>query len=201
MSGLVIALLVLLGLIALVALILSFPLSFYLRYVDEELYLDLKFLFFKKRLMPSQKKQEPKKEAQKPKGEKKPKDAIFDTLQRFGDLLSAGGALGKLALSLHRAELDFKVEVGGEDAAEIAVGVGKMQAYLHTAAAALANLVEVKKRKICVTPDYNSKKSRYDLSARLYSRPIVYLFNIHKILPLLLKIADALPNNKGEKKQ
>ena len=201
MSGLVIALLVLLGLIALVVLILSFPLWFYLRYVDEELYLDLKFLFFKKRLMPSQKKQEPKKKVESSKGEKKPKEAFFDTLQRFGDLLSAGGALGKLALSLHRAELDFKVEVGGEDAAEIAVGVGKMQAYLHTAAAAFANLVEVKKRKICVTPDYNSKKSKYDLSARLYSRPIVYLFNIHKILPLLLKIADALPNNKGEKKQ
>ena len=201
MSGLVIALLVLLGLIALVVLILSFPLWFYLRYVDEELYLDLKFLFFKKRLMPSQKKQEPKKKVESSKGEKKPKEAFFDTLQRFGDLLSAGGALGKLALSLHRAELDFKVEVGGEDAAEIAVGVGKMQAYLHTAAAALANLIEVKKRKICVTPDYNSKKSKYDLSARLYSRPIVYLFNIHKILPLLLKIADALPNNKGEKKQ
>ena len=201
MSGLVIALLVLLGLLALVALILSFPLSFYLRYLGEELYLDLKFLFFKKRLLPREQKEQKKQKTDKPKGEKKPKEAFFDTLQRFGGLLSAGGALGKLALSLHRAELDFKVTVGGEDAAEIAVGAGKMQAYLHAAAAALANLVEVKKRKICVTPDYNSKKSRYDLSARLYSRPIAYLFSIHKILPLLLKIADALPNNKGEKKQ
>ncbi len=201
MNGFVIALLVLLGLIALVALILSFPLSFYLRYADDELYLDLKFLFFKKRLMPSEKKEKPKKKADKPKGEKKPKEAFFDTLQRFGGLLSAGGTLGKLALSLHRASLDFKVLVGGEDAAEIAVQSGKMQAYLHSAAAVFANLVNVKKRKICVCPDYNSKKSKYDLSARLYSHPIAYVFNIHKILPLLLKIADALPNNKGEKKQ
>lgn len=201
MSGFVIALLVLLGLIVLVALILSFPLSFYLRYTDDELYLDLKFLFYKKRLMPSDKKEEKKQKMDKPKGDKKPKEAFFDTLQRFGGLLSAGGTLGKLALSLHRADLDFKVTVGGEDAADIAIQSGKMQAYLHSAAAVLANLVGIKKRKISVCPDYNSKKSKYDLSARLYSRPIAYVFNIHKILPLLLKIADALPNNKGEKKQ
>ncbi len=200
MNGFIVALLVLLGLIVLVALVLSFPLSFYLRYVDEELYLDLKFIFFKKRLMPSEKKEQPKKKADKQKGEKRPKEAFFDTLQNFGGLLSAGGTLGKLALSLHRADLDFKVAVGGEDAAEIAVGTGKMQAYLHSAVAVIANLVNVKKRKIRVAPDYNSKKSKYDLSARLYSRPIAYLFKIHKILPLLLKIADALPNNKGEKK-
>ena len=49
MSGFVIALLVILGLLALVVLMLSFPISFYLRYLDEELYLDLKFLFFIKK--------------------------------------------------------------------------------------------------------------------------------------------------------
>ncbi len=201
MSGFVVTLLVLLGIILLLCLILSFPLSFYLKYADEELYLDLKFLFFRKRFLPSEKKEEKKPKADKPKGDKKPKEAFFDTLERFGGLLSAGGTLGKLALSLHRADLDLNVTVGGEDAAGIAVGTGRMQAYLHSAVAVLANLVRINKAKISVCPDYNSKKSKYNLSARLYSRPIAYVFNIHKILPLLLKIADALPNNKGEKKQ
>ncbi|MBQ8868945.1 MAG: DUF2953 domain-containing protein [Oscillospiraceae bacterium] len=207
MSGGTIALIVILAVLLLLALLLCCPLSFYIKYVGEELYVDLKFLFYKKRLMPQDKKKaekgaEPKED--KPKKDKKPKEAFFDTLQRFADLLSLGGALGKLALSLHRADLNFKVTVGGEDAAEIAVGTGKMSAYLHTAAAVFANFVNIKKRRITVRPDYNSKKSEYDLSARLYSRPIAYIFNIHKILPLLLKIADALPpkdNKKGEKKQ
>lgn len=207
MSGGTIALIVILAVLLLLALVLSFPLSFCIRYVDEELYVDLKFLFYKKRLMPqdnkkAQKAAEPK--GKKPKKDKKPKEAFFDTLQRFSGLLSAGGTLGKLALSLHKARLCFEVKVGGEDAAEIAVGTGKMSAYLHTAAAVFANLINIKKRRITVRPDYNSKKSEYNLSARLYSRPIAYVFNIHKILPLLLRIADALPpkdNKKGEKKQ
>ena len=209
MSPFVVALLILLGLVLLVALVLSFPLSFCVRYVNEELYVDLKFLFYKKRLMPQDKKEkksgqkkEPKED--KPKKDKKPKEAFFDTLERFTELLSAGGSIGRLALSLHKASLDFKVKVGGQDAADAAIKSGRMSAYLHTAAAVLANLVNVKKRNITVAPDYNSKDSEYDLCARLWSHPIAYIFNIHKILPLLLRIADALPpkdNKKGEKKQ
>ena len=207
MSGGTIALIVFLAVLLLLALVLSFPLSFCIRYEDEELYVDLKFLFYKKRLMPQQSKKAEKAaelKEDKPKKDKKPKEAFFDTLQRLSDLLSAGGALGKLALTLHKARLCFDVKVGGSDAAEIAIGAGKMSAYLHTAAAVFANLVNIKKRRITVTPDYNSQKNKYNLSARLYSRPIAYIFNIHKILPLLLKIADALPpkdNEKGEKKQ
>ncbi len=207
MSGGTIALIVILAVLLLLALVLSFPLSFCIKYVDEELYVDLKFLFYKKRLMPQDKKKgkkvaEPK--GKKPKKDKKPKEVFFDTVERFTELLSAGGSIGKLALSLHKARLCFDVKVGGEDAAEIAVGTGRMSAYLHTAAAVFANLVNVTKKRITVTPDYNSKDSEYNLSARLYSRPIAYIFNIHKILPLLLRIADALPpkdNKKGEKKQ
>ncbi len=207
MSGGTIALIVILAILLLLALLLCCPLSFYIKYVDEELYVDLKFLFYKKRLLPQDKKkaeERPEPKEDKPKKDKKSKEAFFDTLQRFAELLSAGGALGKLALSLHKARLCFDVTVGGEDAAEIAIETGRMSAYLHAAAAVFANLVNVKKRRITVRPDYNSKKTEYDLSARLYSRPITYIFNIHKIVPLLLRIADALPpkdNKKGEKKQ
>ncbi|MBQ8338007.1 MAG: DUF2953 domain-containing protein [Oscillospiraceae bacterium] len=209
MSAFVIALLVLLSLVLFVMLVLSFPLSFCVRYVGEELYVDLKFLFYKKRLMPQDKKE--KKSGQKkeqkednPKKDKKPKEAFFDTVERFTELLSAGGSIGRLALSLHKASLDFKVKVGGEDAADAAIQSGRMSAYLHTAAAVLANLVNIKKRSITVSPDYSSKDSEYDLYARFWSHPISYVFNIHKILPLLIRIADALPpkdNEKGEKKQ
>ena len=198
-----------LALIVLLIILLCFPLSFYIKYVGQELYAELRFLFLKKRLMPQDKKEKKsgnkiEQREDKPKKDKKTKEAFFDTLERFVELLSAGGALGKLALSLHSCKIDFDVKVGGEDAAQTAIECGKLSAYLHTAAAITANFVKVKSRKIMVYPDYNSKETEYVLSAKLYSHPIAYIFNIHKILPLLLRLAEALPpkdNKKGEKKQ
>ena len=193
MSGALIAAIVFLSVVLIVLAVLSVPLNFYIDYVGGELFVELRFLFYKKRFLPKQQnkqKQHSQQKADKPKDAKK--EGFFDTAARFLELFSSGGSLGRLALSLHKANLSFEVTVGGEDAAEIAIGCGKMSAYLHTASAVISNVVSVKKRKIKVAPDYNAKNNSYVLSARFWSRPISYIFNIHKIVPLLLRIADAI---------
>lgn len=210
MSGGVIALVVILAVLALLAVLAASPLSFYVKYVKGELYVDLRYLFFKKRLMPTKPKKQ-KNASQPPKEKpektaKKQKEPFFDVVERFFDLLSSGGGIARLAISFHRANIDLDVKVGGEDAADAAVQTGRLSAYFHTAAAALANFIKINKRRICVYPDYDCEDTEITFSGRFWSRPASYIFNIHKIVPLLLRLADALPpkkeeKNKGEKKQ
>lgn len=210
MNGAGLAVLIAAAFLALLIFVLCFPLCFDVRYFDDKLEIDLKFLFIKKRLVPAKSKKAAEKNAysknvmkKKTPGQKEP---FFDLAERFFSLVASGGSLLKLAVSFHNAKFELNAAVGGEDAASAAVKTGKFSAYFHSAAAILANYLTIKKRVITVCPDYSRKDTEICFKGRFWSYPIRYLFNIHKILPLLLKIADAVNpqntnSNKGEKKQ
>lgn len=207
MSGAQIAIVSVAAVLALIAVLIFLPISFYVKYEGGQLFVDLRYFFIKKRLYPAKQKAEKSKDKSQgaPKEQKqKSKESFFEAMDRFFGLISSGGSLGRLAVSFHRVKFKLLAKVGGEDASETAVNTGKMSAYFHTAAAVLANYIIIKKREIEVCPDYNSEDTEITFKARFWSRPASYLFNIHKIVPLLLRLADALPpkkENKGEKNQ
>jgi len=186
-----------------------FPINFYVGYENGEFLVKLRYLFFKKALFPTKKKQNKDKKEQNTSGDdkkqnKKDKEPFLAAVNRAFNLFSSLAALSKLVLSLHRAKYKVQAYVGGSDASETAVNAGKYNAALYSSAAVLENFVNVKKKSISVFPDYDSESTDVKFSARFYSYPLHYVINIHKILPLLLKTADALPpkkENKGEKKQ
>ena len=196
------AVIVLLCIIAFLIFLLVWPVSFYVKYENEDFFVTLRYFFFKKKLFPSEKKEKQTKTEQKTEKKEpgpKKKEPFLSAVNRGINLLTSVAALSKEVVSMHRVKYSVKVRVGSPDAAETAINVGKYNAALYSAAAVLSNLAVVKKSKISVMPDYDKKQTEIDFFARFYSYPIHYLFNLHKLLPLLLKAADALPDKKQEK--
>ena len=209
MNGWLLALIIFLSVIALILVLLLFPVRLYVTYIGDKTQVFLRYLFIKIKLLPQDKKKGSKKsgkgqekkisppsEPQKSSG-----DSFIDRLEALLAGISSAGRVVRLILSMHNADIDLTVRVGGDDAAEIAVSCGKLSAYLHSALAVIANTICVKKRKITVLPDYDSKKTLYTLYAKLWFLPIRLISHVHEIIPELLRIADALPdkNKKGEK--
>lgn len=194
------AVIILLSILLLVVLLLCVPVNFYVEYKNEQFFVKLKYLFLSKIILPKQKQDKKQEETPKgkgkEKGKEKKKEPFLKAVTRFLKTLSSLVALSKKVLSLHRAKYFVSAKVGGEDAADAAINVGKINAALYSGSAILENLVIVKKSKISVMPDYDSKDSAFELKARFYSYPIHYVFNIHKILPLLFNVADAFDTKK-----
>ena len=200
MSGGTIALLIIIGFVLLIFSLLSFKLKICFIYKDKKADFFIKYLFIKIPISlekkEKKKKKEPKPEAAEKSGVKKAKEPFFEQVSKLLSLLTSAGRILKTALSMHSAEIILNAKICGEDAAKTAIEVGKNSAYIHSALGVLANFVEIKKREISVLPDYDGGESKYDLNAVLYSRPVKLIFNIHRFLGELLKMADALPNNK-----
>ncbi|MEE1279497.1 MAG: hypothetical protein UHH95_01530 [Oscillospiraceae bacterium] len=211
MNVLLVALIIVLSVLALILVLLLFPVRLNVSYIGDKTQVFLRYLFIKVRLLPQDKKKGSKK------GEKNQEKKIFppsqpqkgsddgfiDRLEALLAGISSAGRVVRLILSMHNASIDLTARVGGQDAAEIAVECGRLSAYLHSALAVIANTICVKKRKITVVPDYDSKKTLYSLYARLWFLPIRLIFHVHEIIPELLRISDALPdkNKKGEKRK
>ncbi len=203
MSGGTIALLIIIGFVLLIFSLLSFKLKICFIYKDKKADFFIKYLFIKlpislekKKNKKKEKKEEPGAEAAEKSEGKKAKELFFEQVSKLLSLLTSAGRILKTALSMHSAEIILNAKICGEDAAKTAIEVGKNSAYIHSALGVLANFVEIKKREISVLPDYEGGESEYTLRAVLYSRPVKLIFNIHKFLGELLKMADALPNKK-----
>ncbi len=209
MNGWLLALIIFLSVLALIFVLLLFPVRLCVTYIGDKTQVFLRYLFIKIRLLPQKKKKGSKKtgkgqekkisppsEPQKSSG-----DSFLDKLEALISGISSAGRVTRLILSMHNANIDLAVRVGGEDAAEIAVSCGKLSAYLHGALAVIANTISIKKRNVTIVPDYDSKKTLYTLYATLWFLPIRLIFHVHEIIPELLRISDALPdkNKKGEK--
>ncbi len=209
MNGWLLALIIFLSVLALILVLLLFPVRLSISYIGDKTQVFLKYLFIKIRLLPQNKKKgskkggagQEKKISPPSQPQKSSGDSFLDRLEALISGISSAGRVTRLILSMHNANIDLTARVGGDDAAEIAVGCGRLSAYLHSALAVIANTISIKKRKITVLPDYDSKKTLYTLYATLWFFPIRLIFHIHQILPELLRISDALPekNKKGEK--
>lgn len=207
MNGVSLALVIILAILLFILLLLLIPLRLKIRYNGEETSAVFKYFLFSIRLYPKKdggknKKKENKKEKEKPYSEfqKKSKAPFTQQVSTLISLVTSSGRLAKIALSLHNLKFTVTAKVCSEDAAQTAVNCGKTSAFLHSAAAVLGNFIEIKKRNIAVLPDYEGSESVYNLDAVLSLLPIRLVFNIHKLIPELIAISDALPNkNKGEK--
>lgn len=209
MNGFLLALIIVLSVLGLLFIFLLFPVRLNVRYFNKNTHVFFQYLFFKVTLLPQKKKKKKKRDkvqdkkiSPPDKPQKKSNDDFPDKLEALLAAVSSAGRVTRLILSMHNAKIDLTARVGGEDAADIAIECGRLSAYLHGALALLANTICIKKREIKVIPDYDSKKTGYTLYAVLWFLPIRLVFHIHQVIPELLRIADALPDNnsaKGEK--
>lgn len=204
MNGGMIALIIVLAVLLFIILLLLIPLRLKIRYNGKETSAVFKFLFFSVRLYPkkegAKKKKAPEKEKPYSEMEKKSKAPFTEQVSSLISLVTSSGRIAKLALSLHNLKFTLNAKICAEDAAQTAVSCGTTSAFLHSAVAVLGNFIEIKKRNIVVLPDYEGSESVFNLDAVLSLLPIRLVFNIHKLIPELIAISDALPNkNKGEK--
>ncbi len=204
MKTALLVLLIVLAAIALLFLLLCCPLFVNISYVGQKTQVYLRYLFIKIRLYPQKKSKKKKKNKNEKKERtsdksavpKKSDDAFFDKAQKIVSLISSGGRVLGLVLSMHNAKFNLSIKVGGEDAAEIAIKCGRLSAFFHSAAAVISNAVNIRSREISIYPDYDSKKTVYTFYARLWFYPISLFMHIGDIIPEIDTILDALPEKK-----
>lgn len=208
MNGGLIALIVLLSMIALFFILCCFPAGVIIDSSTEQTRVTFYYLFLRIPLLPRPKKKKKSRSQAAPQGaadkpdeaDKKDAGSLIDSLNFLRTSLLALGRTARLVLSLHRAVLDLDVAVGGQDAAEIAIDCGKLSAFLHGTLCFLANFLTVRRRRIVVRPDYNAEKTVFSLHARVWLFPITLVFSLHRLLPELLTLLEALPDQKKKQK-
>lgn len=201
-----IALYVLCGIIALIILILSMPLTFSVEYSDE-VKVNFKFLFIdSKKMKPKEekeeeeppKKEEPKKEEPK---EKKPNKMVLKLkaylkykgfkgiMAILGDILKTTSIMVFNILKKVRIkDLDLYMVVGGNNASETAIEYGKTCAVVYPAINLIKKICKSpKKPKITVDADYNLKESKVICTAEVYIRPIFVLGAAFPLVKTLIK--------------
>lgn len=220
MGGVTIALIVIGALlISLVITLAASPLSIRIIY-DGELTCLVQYLFVKYRIYPFDEKlkallkgdkKTPEKKEDKPKKSEKSKatkkKGSFEEMQEIIDFIieavSSGSSLLKLVLSLQNMVVETDIKVAASDAAQTAIKCGKINAYLHSAISVAANFTRVKNTNLKIYPDYKADKTEAKFMIKVSSAPAKYIFNLHKFVPHIMSIVEALPMKliKGEKKK
>ena len=182
MNGFEIFLCVLAGIILLIVGVLSVPVRVSFSYEDK-IYLSVRYLFLKYRLLPQGEKKEkkpkkeklPKKEKpaeeqkEEPPKEKKPNpilqmvkangyDGMMDVLSNLGRVLARYGS--RFAKSFVFDEFDIYVVVGKGDAAATAIEYGKACQRIYPLAGFLCSNCVVHKYDVCVEHDFLASKSQ-----------------------------------------
>ena len=219
MGGVTIALIVIGALLlSLVITLAASPLSIRIIY-DGELTCLVQYLFVKYRIYPFDEKlkallkgdkEKPEKKEAKPKKSEKSKakkKGSFEEMQEIIDFIteavSSGSSLLKLVLSLQNMVVETDIKVAASDAAQTAIKCGKINAYLHSAISVAANFTRVKNTNLKIYPDYKADKNEAKFTVKISSAPAKYIFNLHKFVPPIMSIVEALPMKliKGEKKK
>lgn len=187
---------VLLGLLALMALLLVVPVTVIPQWQHGEFTARVRLLgFITLRIYPQKQSKKPAPEKppappgepppEKP-PEEKPKRAItFDTIL---DLVSAAGQTAQAALrSLRLTHLRITIPIHGETPMDTAVEYGKMHAYLGTGLGALQNALNLRIEKIEVIADFNDEfsDSTY-FYCRIHAMPVQMLIASRYVLSALL---------------
>ena len=194
MTGFQIFLTVIFSIIALFVIILSIPLKVALGY-DDKISLDIRYLFVKLKILPTdpnkpkkekapkeKKPEEPKKE-EAPK-EKKPNpivemakangfDGMMEVLGNLGNVLKIFG--GKLLRSIVFNKADINITVGTGDAASTALKYGKTCQKIYPIMGFLCNNNVVKHHNINVSADFlaNDTKGNFYFEMNICLRKII----------------------------
>ena len=169
---------ILLGIIAFIVIAVSVPVHISISYSDK-IYLTVRYLFVKFKVLPlgekkpkKQKEKKPKEE--KPKKEKPPKenkpnpilgmvkangyDGMMEIIRNLGHIFALYG--GKLLKSVKFNEIDIYVVVGKGDAAQTAIEYGKACRQIYPIVGFLCNNNVVAKHDISVEYDFLANKTQ-----------------------------------------
>ncbi len=202
------ALMIILGIIAVILILLMFPLKIWLDYGEETKlragYMFLKFtLYPEKPKKPKKKKPEKKKpEEEKPK-EKKP-GMVKQLLDKHGvsgiiDILKEAAAivtdvLKKLGRHLYITRLNIRICVAGEDAADTAIKYGYVCSAVYLPVSVLREHSVVKKHSIDISAGFLAEKTAAELEL---TAKIRLLFLIPAMLSALFKAVKLLLKLRG----
>ena len=171
------------------------------------------YMFFKKKIFPSEKKEKAEKSTKKTvnkkqkKEEKKPKQPKKETdgegFKEILEIIKAElpnvsayikGILG--AVKIRRLNILWRI--GGEDACETAVKYGKCSGLFYTVYGMVSGLIDIKTENVDISPDFLSEEGKFNLKTRIYVIPskiisstVVFAF---KFIIDYIKL-----NNKNEK--
>ena len=113
-------------------------------------------------------------------------------------ILSASKPVKRLIGHIRVSNFYLFITASGEDAAQAAMNYGKINWLVHTALAVLYNTVKLNVKKIDITADFTSGKTKYELSCKVKLRlgtaigcVLWFLFRTAK---LYLKINSKNPN-------
>lgn len=181
---------VLLGLLALVAILLLVPVRFRVRYA-EELSATLWVLFVPIRLAPKKEKPDkpdkPKKKtpakAEKAEKPKKKKKDVLSLKQHAADLKENGMAAAiewlkeiagyvlkaadRLLAAVTVTNLFARVDIAGEDAAQTALTYGKICGAAYPALGVVESKLKVKKQDVRIAPAFCLENTRFGFEVRL----------------------------------
>ena len=213
MTALYIVLGVILAVIALILILLSLNIAITVHY-EEDVTVNLKWLFIKKTLVPGEKKKKKAKKEKKAAEEeseiipepkkKKKKDNIFlnfynnkgveGVIQLLKDAVSAiGGLFKRVYKSLCLDEIFVSLTVGAGDSAETAIKYGKACSAVFPAMGFIVDNMRVNKYSVEVIPDFINSNNEAKLHAKILIRPIkVINALIILVFELLFKVVIKL---------
>ena len=178
------ALYIILGVIAVLAVLLIIPVQAHLEY-DKEFRLRVSYLFLSFSVLPVDEEKKRKKEEKaskkgKPKEEKQekpqPPRSFEQTMDMIKTMLDAlWKPIKKLCRGLTVKNIFLRLSVAEGDAAKTALSVGKLNAAVYSFYAFISNIFKVKTPDIKISPDYFGDENQMFVSATLSVKPCTVL--------------------------
>ena len=176
---------VVLGLLALLAVLLILPAAVAVEYKQGEFTARLKLLgIFSFHLYPMKEKADRKKKKTPPQPESAPKEQpakpepkLHMTFEKVQGILSAAGAfMRRVFRALHFTGIVFILPIHRDDAAQTAVAYGRAQAWVGGAAAALQNFLNLSFRQVRILADFTGEITAGPyFSCKIGASPIIMI--------------------------
>lgn len=132
-----------------------------------------------KKLAKQKKKEQAKTEEEKEKEKKKARMTVSEILELVGELAEAASPIFKLFRHIYLVNLDLRVEVGGEDAAAIAIHTGRIEAAVGYFIALFRQAGQLKRlRHAIIRPNFLSEKTEYRVRFCIMIRPGTVLWAV-----------------------
>lgn len=217
-----IVLYILLAIIALIVLAFSFRLTLQLDY-HEMVELEVRYLFFRFKLLPWEKKEKAPKEEkpveQKPPEEKKPNDkpAKPNPLKAFWQNEGVDGVIAllketaRIVSGMFRSifkhviidKLFLQMYIGSGDAAQTANDYGKVCAEVFPALGAICSVMKVRKYDVDLSPDFLANQNETELHAIITLRPIfvtnaAVVMAVRLLFKVIFKVLFSKPDKSNE---
>lgn len=178
------ALIIILAIILLFAILLNSPFRIFISYIDKTPNISIKYLFFKKNILPKNEENPSKKDKVKyekkskkknkknsdDNTEEKKKKGIFpkknsERLQFIINIMKASGkALRAITKRIKIRKLCIDFDISDEDACECAVKFGKMNMAVFNIYSFASEFLNIKKDHIKINCVYNKPESVYNAS-------------------------------------